>query len=47
MSSSQKTGRRSSKPMGLPVPGLTSGAGLFFMSARTLYQFWGISDSDR
>ena len=33
--------------MGFNVPGFKSGAGLFFMSARTLYQNLGISFSSR
>ena len=47
ISSSQNTGARSSAVMGFSVPGFSSGAGLFFMSARTLYQYFGISFSSR
>jgi hypothetical protein len=32
---------------GLPVAGERRGAGFVFISARTLYQFWGISSSER
>ena len=47
ISSSQNTGRRSSYPMGFKVPGFKRGAGLFFISARTLYHWVGISLSSR
>ena len=33
--------------MGFRVPGFSRGAGLFFISARTLYQYRGISSSER
>jgi hypothetical protein len=33
--------------MGLRVPGFSRGAGLFFISARTLYHAVGSSDSSR
>ncbi len=46
-SSSQNTPESSAAVMGLWVPGFKSGAGFFFMSARTLYQYRGISDSLR
>ena len=45
--SAQNTASSSAAVIGLPVPGLTRGAGFFFMSARTLYQALGISDSSR
>ena len=47
ISSSQNTGARSACVIGLSVAGFKSGAGLFFISARTLYHFVGISLSSR
>jgi hypothetical protein len=40
-------GRRSPGPTGFPVPGWITGAGGFFMSARTLYHVEGIDESGR
>src|SRR5713226_2944004 len=40
-----KSGARSSGPTGSPVPGCSTGCGALGMSARTLYQRRGISDS--
>ena len=41
--SSQNTGRKSSKVIGFNVAGFKRGAGLFFISARTLYHCFGSS----
>ena len=45
ISSIGKSGARSSGPTGCPVPGCSTGCVGFGMSARTLYQRRGSSDS--
>src|SRR5690242_1742973 len=45
ISSIGKSGARSSGPTGCPVPGWSTGDGRFGMSAATLYQRVGSSDS--
>ena len=46
-SSSQKTGLKSSNCIGSNVAGFNNGAGLFFISARTLYHCFGNSFSSK